>query len=355
MITKGIFSRTTKRLTQMSRLFSANTFYAKDIEVTLSEDTSKPPLTDKDLIFCTTPSRHMFEVDFENGEWQTPRIRPFEDLRISPFNITLHYALTCFEGMKAYTDDNDQLRLFRPMENMKRFLSSIDRLLLAKFEPEELVKAIEQLVKIDQDFVPSKPGSSLYLRPLAFGTESNLGVKASSSTKLMVVTGPVGPYFQTGVEPIALATYRDYERGTPKSAAAFKLGSNYGPTCQITGKLMKEQGVSQALWIYDDKILEVGMSNIFFLLKNKNTGKPELITPPLDGSVLPGITRKSVIELVEGEGEVPLTERDFTVTELKQAFEEDRVIEIFGVGTAVTVLPIGELSKFNKILTFNSH
>lgn len=344
MISRRLISsiKTVQKSQNIVRGFS---FKYEDLEVELSEDTSPVNLDVSKLQFGAVPARHMFEIDFDNGKWQTPRIRPFQNLSIHPFNITLHYALTCFEGLKAYKAANGDLRLFRPDENMKRFQNSCDRLMLPKFDQVELLKCMEELVRIDQDFIPVAEGASLYIRPFAFGMDDELGVKASAATKIMIVTSPVGPYFPTGVKPIKLAVFRDFERGNPKSAAGFKLGANYGPTCLISSELAK-QGYSQALWVHNDNILEVGACNIFFLLEGKD-GKKELVTPPLDGSVLPGITRKSIIELVENEhSDVDMVVRDFTVAELTQAFDEGRVLEVFGAGTAVCIVPIEELCKF---------
>jgi branched-chain amino acid aminotransferase len=246
--------------------------------------------------------------------------------------------------MKGYKDANGDLRLFRPMENMKRFETSCERLSLPKFDKNELLLCMEDFVKVEKEWIPANEGSSLYLRPFAFGTDEELGVKPSSAAKLMIVACPVGPYFSTGVKPIKLAVVRDYERGNPRSAAAYKLGANYGPTCSISSELVS-RGYNQALWTHNDNILEVGACNIFFLVKNKN-GKTECITPPLDGSVLPGITRKSIVELIEKEHpNVDMVVRDYTVTELVESFNENRVIEVFGAGTAVTILPVQELCK----------
>lgn len=227
---------------------------------------------------------------------------------------------------------------------MKRFLDSCNRLMLPEFNKAELLKCMEELIRVDKDWVPQAEGASLYIRPFAFAMDHELGVRASNSAKIMIVSCPVGPYFPTGVKPIKLAIVRRYERGNPKSAACYKLGSNYGPTCLISSELAKE-GYSQALWTHNDNILEVGACNIFFLLKGKN-GRKELITPPLDGSVLPGITRKSIIELVQKEHpEIDMVVRDFTVSELTKAFKDGRVIEVFGAGTAVCIVPVEELCK----------
>lgn len=340
MISK-CFSSYAKNSRTAGRLFS---FKYSDLKVELSKDNSPVKLDIPSLKFGYTHSRHMFEVDYKNGKWETPTIRPFQNLSIHPFNITLHYALTCFEGMKAYKDPKGGLRLFRPMENMKRFESSCDRLVLPKFDKTELLKCLEELVRVDKDWVPSEKGASLYLRPFAFGMDEELGVKVSKNAKLMIVCSPVGPYYSTGVKPTKLAIYREYERGSPKSAAGYKLGSNYGPTCKITDDLA-QKGYNQALWVHDDNILEIGASNIFFLLKGQD-GKRELITPPLDGSVLPGITRKSIIEIAEAEHkDVNVSVREFTVSELKKAFDDGRVLEIFGAGTAVCISPVAEICK----------
>lgn len=177
--------------------------------------------------------------------------------------------------------------------------------------------------------------------------DERLSVSRSFSQKVSIILSPAGSYFGNTFEPVNLILNRDYERGNPRSAARFKLGGNYAPTIKPANENLAK-GYDQVLWVHDEKIIEVGAMNIFFLIKNEE-GSQELVTPPLDGSVLPGVTRKSIIELVKEQGTVPVFERDITVTELITLFEEDRVVEIFGAGTAATSVPVKKICIDDKI------
>lgn len=330
----------------INRHFSAKTFKASDLKITrVANDGLKGV---KDMTFGSTHTAHMLTVDYLNGVWEQPEIKPYAPLSMDPFNSTLHYAVSCFEGLKAYKDDKHRIRLFRPDQNMERFSQSCSRLALGTFDKAELLKCIEELVKLEKNWIPSNVGESLYLRPFAFSMENTLGVKPPSRSRLMVVASPVGNYFGAEFKPISLGVCREYERGNPRSAAGFKIASNYAPTIQITGKLKQTQDVDQILWLYNDKILEVGACNIFFLLKTKS-GQLELVTAPLDGSILPGVTRSAVLELEREKKRYVVSERDLTMTELKEAHKEGRVVEIFGTGTAVCIMPV------NKIGTLRTH
>lgn len=328
-----------KRL--IARHFSSS-FKASDLKITrVANDGLKGV---KDMSFGSTHTAHMFWVDSDNGVWSKPQIAPYAPLAIDPFNSTLHYAVSCFEGMKAYKDDQNRIRLFRPDQNMERFSRACNRLALGSFDKAELLKCIEEFVKVEKNWIPSTVGESLYLRPFAFAMENTLGVKPPSKSRIMVVASPVGNYFGAEFKPISLGICREYERGTPFSAAGFKISSNYAPTIQISGALKKTQNVDQVLWLYKDKILEVGACNIFFLIKTKS-GQLELITAPLDGSILPGVTRSAVLELEREKKRYVVSERDFTLTELKEAYKDGRLVEVFGTGTAVCIMPVNKISK----------
>lgn len=213
---------------------------------------------------------------------------------------------------------------------------------LAPYDKAELLKCLEEYVKVEKNWIPNKVGEALYLRPFAFSMESTLGVKPPTRNRIMIVASPVGNYFGDKFKPITLGICREYERGTPHSAAGYKVSPNYGPTIQISGQLKKEQNCDQVLWLYHDRMLEVGACNIFFLIKDKN-GQLELITAPLDNAILPGITRDSVLKLEREKKRFKVTERHITITELQEVYNEGRLVEIFGTGTAVVIMPVKDI------------
>ena len=327
----------------LSRSFVSGSSHFKfsNLKVELSEDKS-PVQLPAEKPFGMIPTRHMFTVDYENGKWGTPKIVPFGMIPIHPFNSGLHYAISCFDGFKAYKDSKGQVRLFRPDVHVNRLVNSTSRLALPPFNPDEFMKCLHKYVWIEKDWIPTKKGESLYIRPIHFGAETSLGVRPSTRSKLMIVSCPVGSYFEGGLKPISLEIYRDYERGTPRSAAGYKIGANYAPTVKISGEMKQKHGADQVLWVYGDKILEVGACNIFFLFKSKD-GKLELITAPLDGSILPGVTRQSILELERAKKRFHVQERHVTVPELFQVEKEGRLVEVFGCGTGVTIMPVGKL------------
>ena len=240
--------------------------------------------------------------------------------------------------MKAYRGEDGSIRLFRPMENMKRFVSSNSRLAFPTFDPNEMLKVIEDFVKIEQDWIPKTNDATLYIRPFAFSTTNVLGVHRASSSMIMVVASPVGSYFSGEIH---LSVYEDYWRGTPKSAASHKIGANYAPTVQI-GDQLATKGYSQAIWVFEDKILESGATNLFFIIEN-DSGKLEIVTPPLDGSILPGVTRDSIIQLAEHAVGVQVSQRDFTLTEFVRLHQQGRIREIFVCGTASVICEVMSL------------
>ena len=327
----------------LRRMFSVETFKAADLKINTVKNTGVAGC--KDMTFGSTNTAHMFIADCVHGKWGTPEIMPYAPMAIDPFNSTFHYAVTCYEGMKVYLDKNGKMRLFRPDMNMKRMAIAMDRLALAPFEGSEMIKCIEEYCKIEKNWIPSKIGESLYLRPFAFSMQNTLGVKPALSSRVMIIASPVANYFGTKeLTPIRLAICRDYERGTPLSAAGYKLGANYAPTIKISGDLKEKLGADQVLWLHNDKILEVGACNIFFLIEDSE-GKRELVTAPLDGSILPGITRDTILKLEQEKQRVKVSERHLTITELKELSKQGKVIEIFGTGTAVCIMPIAEISS----------
>ena len=255
-------------------------------------------------------------------------------------------GLQCFEGMKAYkslSEGDDSVRLFRPDKNMERLSNSMDRLHMpgADFDRDELTKLIQQLVLLDKDWIPDGEGYSLYIRPTVIATHPYLGLAAPNSLLLYVITSPVGPYYKSGFDPIKLTADTPYVRAWPGGTGSNKVGGNYAPTMKAAAQAAKE-GYSQVLWLYNDEITEVGAMNLFLVMTNKDTGRKELITPPLSrGDILPGVTRASIIDLAKTTwDDVDVYERFPNMSEVVKASNESRLLEVFGAGTAAVVTPV---------------
>ncbi|KJE95375.1 branched-chain-amino-acid aminotransferase [Capsaspora owczarzaki ATCC 30864] len=296
----------------------------------------------KDLVFGASFSDHMLEVPWnKQSGWAAPIISPYHRLSIDPASNVLHYGIECFEGMKAYKDKHNQIRLFRPDKNMARLKSSCERIALPSFNTNEFLNCIKELVKLDADWIPKEKGYSLYIRPTAIGTQESLGVGASNSSLLFVINSPVGPYYKTGFAPVKLLADTNNVRAWPGGTGGYKLGLNYAPTILPQLKAM-EDGCQQVLWLFGPEleITEVGTMNFFMFWKNQN-GETELVTPPLKDIILPGVTRDSILSLARSWGEFKVSERNFTIHDVVRGIKEKRVIELFGAGTAAIVSPIG--------------
>mmetsp|Transcript_7052 Transcript_7052/g.11810 ORF Transcript_7052/g.11810 Transcript_7052/m.11810 type:complete len:418 (+) Transcript_7052:68-1321(+) len=310
-----------------------------------------------ELLFGHTFSDHMLEVDWKKEEgWQAPVISEYKNFSMSPACVALHYALQCFEGMKAYKDKQGHVRLFRPDRNMARMNSSMARLSMPPLDEEGYLECIKQLLRVDESWVPDEHGYSLYIRPTAIGTSPFLGVHASEEVKVYTILSPVGPYYSSKSKPVSLLADEENVRAWPGGVGDVKVGGNYAPTIDVGAKA-QEKGYSQVLWLYGDshEITEVGAMNIFFVLK-KTTAEDsplELATAPLDrGDVLPGVTRDSILELcktnadlrekLSGFSDTPMevNERWVSMPELVQAEKEGRLVESFGAGTAAIVSPV---------------
>jgi len=240
--------------------------------------------------------------------------------------------------MKAFIDPKGKIRMFRPDRNAERMRTSCERISLPDFEAKEMVEGIKKLLIVDKSWIPNKPGFSMYIRPTAISMTDVLGVRAPEDSLLFVVLSPVGPYYPTGFTPISLYTDQNIVRAYQGGSGHYKIGANYGPTIKISREA-ELKGYNQILWLTGDLVTEVGTSNIFFFWKNEQ-GEDELITAPLEGLVLPGIVRDSVLQLARGLNRFKVTERNFTIHEVTKAIKQGRLYEAFGAGTAATVSPI---------------
>ncbi|XP_054552351.1 branched-chain-amino-acid aminotransferase, cytosolic isoform X4 [Talpa occidentalis] len=276
--------------------------------------------------------------------WEKPHIKPLQNLSLHPGSSAFHYAVELFEGLKAFRGVDNKIRLFRPQLNMERMYRSAKRATLPGFDKEELLECIQQLVKLDQEWVPYSTSASLYIRPTFIGTEPSLGVKKPTKALLFVILSPVGPYFSSGTfNPVSLWANPKYVRAWKGGTGDCKMGGNYASSLFAQCEAM-DNGCQQVLWLYgeDNQITEVGTMNLFLYWINED-GEEELATPPLDGIILPGVTRQSILDLAHKWGEFKVSERYLTMDELTAALEGSRVREMFGSGTACVVCPVSEI------------
>ncbi len=282
---------------------------------------------------------HMFIMDFTEGKgWHDARIVPYGPLEMDPACAVMHYGQAVFEGMKAYRSPEGKVLLFRPEQNMARLNRSNDRMSIPRFDEEFALEAIKQLVALDQDWIPSAPDTSLYLRPFVIATDNVLGVRASFTYRFMVILSPVGAYYKEGLNPVSIWVEPHYVRAVRGGTGFAKAAGNYAGSL-LAQKNAQTQGYAQVLWLdgLERKYVEeVGAMNVFF-----NIGG-ELITPELGDSVLPGVTRNSVLQLLE-YWDIPVVERRLEVEEIFNAHADGRLKEAFGCGTAAVISPIGKL------------
>jgi len=314
--------------------------------------TSKTKYTDKSkLLFGSTFTDHMLEVDWDNDNgWTAPRITPFQNLSLHPGSSCMHYALQAFEGMKAFKGVDGLTRMFRPLKNMERLNSSHEFLFFPTFQAEEMCECIKELVRLDNDWIPEGDGYSVYIRPTSISTTPTLEVQPAKNVKVFVVLSPVGPYFRTGFAPVSLLADPKYIRAWPGGAGRCKVGGNYAPGIGI-GAQASKQGFQQILWLYGDdyQVTEVGTMNQFFYWKKPDGSGNELVTAPLShGTILPGVTRDSVLTLAREWNDFEVSERVFTMHEIIDAIESGRMIEAFGTGTAAVVSPVCNI-HFNGV------
>lgn len=313
--------------------------------------TSKEKPNSKDLVFGRVFTDHMFIMDYtEKMGWHDPRIIPYQPLSIDPSAMVFHYGQSVFEGLKAFRTIDGDIRLFRPEKNLERLNRSNDRLVIPQIDEEFVLEAIKLLVSVDRDWVPSEEGTSLYIRPFIISTEPYLGVAPSHHYKLIVILSPVGSYYEEGINPVKIAVENKYVRAVKGGTGEAKTGGNYAASLKAQ-ELTEKDGYSQVLWldgIEKKYIEEVGSMNVFFKVDG------EVITPALNGSILAGVTRDSVIKLLK-HWNIPVTERKISMQEIYEAYENGTLEEAFGSGTAAVISPIGELFWEGKKMVINNH
>ncbi|MGB0870042.1 MAG: branched-chain amino acid aminotransferase [Flavobacteriales bacterium] len=307
---------------------------------------SKLPTTDyTKLPFGTCFIDHMFEIHYENGKWTKGMVKPYGKIEIFPSTQALHYGQVFFEGMKAYKNNQDDVLLFRPLENVKRFNRTAKRLCMPEIPEELFMDGLNTLLEVDKAWVPKGENSSLYIRPFMFA--SGLGVKASHSERytIMIIACPVDAYY---LKPVKLLAEMKYSRAASGGTGDVKAGGNYAGSF-YPAQLAREKGYDQLMWTDADThtlVEEAGTMNIFFRIGNK------LLTPALTGTILPGITRDSIIELAK-HLEMEIEVRPITLVELKEAYEKGEFIEAFGAGTAATISNICEINIEGSILNIS--
>ena len=310
-----------------------------DIKITKTTHPKQKPNWDE-LSFGTVFTDHMLLIDYMEGEgWKDARIVPFQDICLNPAACVFHYGVEVFEGMKAYNAPDGRILLFRPEANANRLNNSGARLLIPELPVEMFMEGLKTLVSLDRDWIPKRPDQSLYIRPFTFATQPHLGVSRSNSYTFCIILSPVGAYYPEGLDPVKIYVEDDYARSVKGGTGYIKCGGNYAGSLAAQYKA-KKFGYSQVLWLDGAEkkyIDEVGTMNVMFVIGD------EVLTPALTGTILPGITRDSVLTLLRDWG-VKATERRITLDELLEAAKNGQLREAFGVGTAAVISPIGEFN-----------
>lgn len=291
---------------------------------------------------------HMFTMEYKDGKWQNAQIRPYEPFKLDPSSSVLHYAQGIFEGAKAYKNKEGIVRTFRLVDNIKRLQDSADRVCIPAFDEEFVQNAIEQLILIDKDWIPTDEGTALYIRPTIIATEPALGVRAANEYILYCILSPVGAYYENGLSPVRLFVEEKYVRAVKGGTGGHKVIGNYAASMKA-GEKAKKLGYDQVMWldaIHHRYVEEVGAMNIFFICDGK------AFTPALSGSILPGITRRSVIQLLQDMG-IEVEETAVDIHEMAKCAENGRLTEIFGTGTAAVISPVGEFFYKDKSYIVN--
>ena len=318
-----------------------------EIKVTRTTAPKAKPEDQTKLGFGKIFTDHMFLMNYDEGQgWHDARIVPYGPISMDPAAMCLHYGQADFEGLKAYRTPDGKIQLFRPEQNMARLNLSNDRLCIPQIDEAFAVEAIKTLVKVDEDWIPTAEGTSLYIRPYIFAVDPMVGVHPAKHLIFAVILSPVGAYYANGLAPVKIYVEQKYVRAVTGGTGFTKAAANYAVSLKAQEEADK-QGYAQVLWldgVHRKYIDEVGAMNVFFVVDG------EVITPSLDrGSILGGITRKSCIELLRSMG-YKVTERDIEIDELVKAYDEGKFEEAFGTGTAAVISPVGELKYGDKVM-----
>ena len=320
---------------------------ATDFNITQIGTSKLKNSTLDNVAFGKTFTDHMLEVDFEDGEWKTVSIRPYEPLLLAPSLAVLHYGQAIFEGIKAYKNPEGEAFIFRPYDNFRRFNKSAERMQMPLVPEEIFIDGMRQLVSLDKDWIPAREDHSLYIRPFMISTDEMIGVKPSDHYKFMIILSPTGPYYTA---PMRIYVEEQYVRAAPGGVGFSKNAGNYGAAMYPTAEA-KKKGFDQVLWMDANEhkyVQECGAMNIFFIIGNK------AITPSLEeGTILAGVTRDSVIAVLEEMGLI-VEERKLSIDEIAAAYKEGKLHEVFGTGTAATISMIKELRYKDLVMEFTT-
>jgi len=320
------------------------------MKITLvTERKQKPDFTKLGFGKYFTDHMLLWEYDADNGGWQEQQIIPYKDFSIDPACCSLHYGQGIFEGLKAYKNAEGKITMFRPYDNFKRMNKSAERLCMAQFDVEEAVKGLETLVKIEQEWIPTAPGTSLYIRPFMFGSEPFLGVHPSKRFIFTIILSPVGSYYAHGLQPTKLIVEDYYTRASQGGTGEAKCMGNYACSL-LAGEKAKEKGYDQVLWLDGEEkkyVTEVGSMNMAFVIDGV------VVTPELDGSILHGITRNSAINVLKANG-YKVEERKVPIEEIVEAANKGILDEAFGTGTAAVISPVGTITYKGKDIVINN-
>lgn len=309
-----------------------------EIKIERAKTLKDKPDQDK-LGFGSYFTDHMFIMDYTDEKgWHDARIVPYAPIAMDPATMVLHYAQETFEGLKAYRDPEGKVILFRPEMNARRMINSNRRICMAELPEEMFVEAVEAIVKYEQDWIPTAKDTSLYIRPFMYASEPSVGVHPANSYRFMIILSPVGSYYPEGVNPVKIWVEDEYVRAVKGGTGFTKCGGNYAASIAAQVKA-ESHGYTQVLWldgIHRKYVEEVGTMNVMFVINGK------IITAPLEGSVLPGVTRDSIIHILNDWG-YEVEERELSIDELIAAGKNGKLTEAFGTGTAAVISPIGQL------------
>lgn len=316
-----------------------------DIKIEKTMNPKPIPGPENPLVFGTIFTDHMYVMEYSTEKgWHDPAIMPYQPITLDPSAMVFHYGQEMFEGLKAYKTEDGRILLFRPDKNAERAVNSNKRLMIPEIPVEDFINGVKTLVEIDQAWIPTKEGTSLYVRPFVIATDPFLGVRPSNTYKFIIILSPVGAYYPEGLNPVKIWIEDEYVRAVRGGIGEAKAGGNYVASMAAQVKA-HEEGYSQVLWldgIERKYIEEVGAMNIFFKINGT------VVTPVLNGSILPGVTRNTCIELCKEWG-LPVEERRISVDELEEAARTGALEEVWGTGTAAVISPVGHLRYVNDV------